>query len=403
MDPLVKSLKGSRNIFIHGPGGCGKTFLINEYIKNTTRIVGKTAFTGVAALNIGGSTLHSFFGVGLAKGTREKILVKVMKRKDVKLKICNTEILIIDEISMVGKNFFELLDYIAQNVRNCNKPFGGIKIIASGDFLQLPPIDDEFVFNSEVWKSCNFKIIKMEKFYRFTDQSYIEMLSRARVGQCTNKDHDDLKQKVKDYHLFLKNVQNEKIKPTIIFSHRKDVDEINSRNLEKLDSKPVTYTCNDSHVSPLYEEVLQHVAPKSIVLKEGAQVMLTKNLDLEMGLCNGSRGVVLETNPESVLVLFKNGIQMEIVYYPSETEINNKKVVRSHIPLILAYALTIHKVQGATIDFCVINLGPTIFADGQAYVALSRVRSWDSLLLTCFSPESFKTSKEALTFIESLK
>lgn len=394
-------MDSKRNVFLCGPGGTGKTYDINEYVKTAEGIIGKTAYTGVAALNIGGSTLHSWFGVGLAHGDPLRILNKVYKRKDVVEKIKATQVLIIDEISMVGKNFFELLSYIAQNIRHSKQPFGGMRLIVSGDFLQLPPIDDEWVFKSDVWTACRFKVVRYEKFYRFTDQSYADMLTRIRVGMPTEDDIETLKNKIKDYKHYLDVMEDNPIKPTIIFSYRKDVEEINNRNLQKLTTKEVVYKAVDSKAHT-FDDVLEHTAPKELRLKVGAQVMLTKNLSLEEGLCNGSRGVVVSTARDTVEVLFKNGMRLHLEAFVSDCEINGVKVSRSQIPLILAYALTIHKVQGSTIDFCVINLGPSIFCDGQAYVALSRVRSWDSLLLTSFIPESIKCNGEALEFLNSL-
>ena len=408
LEAKIKMLECEDNIYIKGQGGVGKTYLINKYVERYSMrySIAKTAPTGVAALNIGGSTLHSFFGIGLGKGDPQKILNKVRTRTDARDRIRNTDILIIDEISMVGADFLQLLDYVSKGIRRSEKPFGGMRLIVSGDFLQLSPINDDYAFNSSVWLDCNFKVIKMTTPYRFDDVSYWEMLNRIRVGAPTESDIADLYEKVQDYKRYVKGEMGE-IKPTIIHSHRKDVDDINTENLDKLESTSRTYKAIDSMTmgvldTDIYDEVLKNVAPKELTLKVGAQVMLTKNLALEIGLCNGSRGVVKKLNEDTVKVLFKNGVNLDIPVYPAEVEISGSKVTRSQIPLILAYALTIHKIQGATVDFCVMNLGSSIFCPGQAYVALSRVRNWDSLLLTSFLPTSIKADPTAIKFDESL-
>lgn len=401
------------NIFITGPGGTGKSHLIKNIVKelNQKNInVGVTASTGVAAINVKGVTIHSYFGVGVCKGEFEKILTKIKKNYKAKERIRNTSILFIDEISMIGKDFFTTLNNICKCVRGNSNFFGGIKLVISGDFLQLPPINDDWVFKSESWNEGSFTPFFLNVPYRYIDKSFYLMLMRAREGYLFPKDIKQIESRVKAYEDYLLNKEQYKVKPTIIYSLKYKVDELNIKEMEKLKHPLFTYISQDSIITKddnikikNYEKILNDYAPQHLNLKIGTQVMLTVNLDLDKNLCNGTRGVIKDLDDNVIVITTKNDSDIIIERYPFILEEKEFTITRSQFPLILAYAITIHKSQGSTIDFCIIDLSSEVFEYGQAYVALSRTRCWNSLLVNTFSRKSIKANKEALNYISKLE
>jgi ATP-dependent DNA helicase PIF1 len=432
---LYRAVMMNQNILLQGPGGTGKSFLLRllaQNMKHNKRNVYCTATTGIAALNLSEGTdlrtrtLHSWAGIGLGKDTKEKLWAKIQSNKKSRERWQNTDILIIDEVSMLGKSLFEKLDYIGRKVRECEiLPFGGIQLIFSGDFLQLPPIKDDFPFESPVWNRCNFYVIPFLTPRRYNDLEYFEMLLRFRRGEHTQADLRAINACVKKYDEF-KKVQNQPskkkiklddepvIKPTILHSRNIDVDKVNSDELEKIEAESEIYFAKD-HYMPVttegasrggserfYENMLEETMSTCIQLKPGAQVMLKTNLDLEGGLVNGSRGVVLKCHSDSVDVKFNNDRRVKIVPHTWEFQDECMIASRTQIPLILAYSTSIHKSQGCTLDNVICNLGQSIFLDGQAYVALSRVRNLGGLYLSSFYSRSIKANQKALDFENSI-
>ena len=384
-----------------------------------------TATTGIAALNMGDGmalktrTLHSWAGIGLGKDDKDKLLAKVASKKKNRERWQKTDILVVDEVSMLGKDLFEKLDYIGRRIRKCEiLPFGGIQLIFSGDFLQLPPIKDDFLFESPVWNRCSFFIVPFLTRRRFDDPQYFELLMRVRKGEQTQDDLRIIQSCVKKYDELNKsltiNVNKKRklndepeIRPTILHSKVVDVSSHNSTELDKLPGDSQIYFAVDNYTpigahsssaEPFYEHMLEETIPAAIQLKAGAQVMLRANLDVEGGLVNGSRGVVLACNSDSVDVKFKNDKRVRIVPHTWEFQDESMIAARTQIPLLLAWSITIHRIQGCTLDYAVCNLGQSIFAEGQAYVALSRVRNINGLYITNFYPKSLKVNKKALAF-----
>jgi ATP-dependent DNA helicase PIF1 len=427
-DIIYHLINDNRNIFLSGVGGTGKSFLIKHLSEilffKYYKIVGVTATTGVAAININGSTLHRYTGIKLGTGTPEQI-IRYMKR-DAISRWKTTNILIIDEISMMGKELFEKLDAIGKIIRKNDEPFGGIKIIASGDFLQLPPVNDDFCFKSKIWKQCKFEPFILNKPYRFTDSIYSDMLLRIRKGLHTQNDIDILNSRKNIYDV---NNSTDEIKPTILYSKKIDVDSMNDSELSKLTTQHHTLSSYDSaHLVKVdqktdtttyeiirdfnvtqYETHLNEIIPKIVNLRVGAQVMLKINLNTDIGLVNGTRGVITEIKEFEILMKCLDGNIHNIglndwIYKTNETKDGLDIVIRRRqFPLILAYALTIHKIQGSTLDKALCDLGPTVFAESQAYVALSRVRSLDGLYLSSFVKSSIKVNKDALEFVDKIE
>lgn len=425
---IADVIQRKKNIFLHGPGGTGKTTLIseitkrfeaahgNDSIENENLVV--SAMTGAASLHLrGGTTVHRFAGIFKGDGDKDelyktaKMFPKTVKRwRSVRL-------LIIDEISMMGASLFDKLEYIAKKIRNCpERPFGGIQLVICGDLLQLPPINDKWIFFSECWDNMNFKFCNLTKQRRYKDEAYFNLLLRVRSGIKHPDDMEILREREREYNNLelASSVDNLKVKPTILYSRRMDVDYYNLTELDKLPFEEVTFMSLDDldfkhrgddndKTRKHYKNLLDDAIPEKITLKTGAQVMLRYNLDPQAGLVNGSRGVVLNIEKETgmVEVKFMNGTISKIGKW--SWDIKNKEVIASRlqIPLTLAWACTVHKSQGATIDCVICDLGPSIFANAQAYVALSRVRNIEGLYLSEFEMKSIKADQEALAFLKS--
>ena len=404
-----------KNVFLTGQAGSGKsTNLSRLMIEERQLHIDITSTTGVSAVNIGGRTIHSFSGIGVINNGHsiEEIVKKVKKIKNKKeggnavKNILECSILVIDEISMLSLFYFETLDQVFKIIRKNEKPFGGIQVIFTGDMLQLPPIDGEFCFKSKIWKSLNLQIVYLQTLYRFTDVGYSEMLGRIRTASHTPEDNVELFKRFLAY----KNTDLDalKIQPTFLYSKKIDVFEKNYTELEKNSNPMIEITAIDSiplGLNKIEENTLNLMAPKILHLKIGAQVMLTVNTDVESGLCNGSRGVVLEyEEKQNILKIEFSGGRHESFCMHSFEHKENDKVIsaRKQFPFILAYSLSIHKIQGATLDCAVVNINASIFEASQAYIALSRVRSRDSLYIQSYKPNKIFCDPEALQFYQDL-
>lgn len=421
----LKTVLEGQNIFLTGPGGTGKTYLIHTITEQLTargKKVAVTALTGCAALLIGhhAKTIHSWAGIGLGKEDAPKLVAGLRKYgyKAIK-RWLTTHVLIIDEISMMTADIFEKLDFVGRSIRKNMKPFGGIQVILVGDFFQLPPVNKEvapqkFVFESPMWKEAVHKIIPLTKIQRQSDPVFHEILSEARVGKLSPKSMEILKKRQElPWH-------TQKIKPTLLFSRRSEVDMINDQNLRALkgdervfEAKTVFDAAAMKGLSADSPEVVKATAKldrdapykQTLNLRVGAQVMLVYNLDQEAGLVNGSRGVVegfTDTTPCYPLVLFQGCAAPIPVGEQSWESEEIEGVKRSQIPLMIAYAITIHKAQGSTLNCALIDIGPRTFEVGQAYVALSRVKSLDSLYIHELDPLACKAHPKVVEFYKGL-
>lgn len=438
----LEKFKRGENLFITGAGGTGKTTLIKhliEYADSVKKTIQVCALTGCAAvlLNCNARTIHSWSGIRLARGPKEKIIESVLKNKRQISNWKKVKILIIDEISMMSKKIFEILNDIGKMIRKSSQPFGGIQLIFTGDFFQLPPVGtmgepetEEFCFESVEW-SRTFKSenhIELETIFRQTDKPYIEILSEIRRGKLSEKNIEVLKKYVKrEYD------QTQIIQPTKLFPIRAKVDYVNAMMFHKLDEdeyqfeytiktdcrmfidsgKPFTMEqilkCDKmTNQEKDYEiENLANNTPceKFLTLKKGASVLCTVNLDIENSICNGSQGVILDIeemgNKTVIRVKFSNGIVKTIEPYYWQSEEFPCIAIKQY-PMILAWAMTIHKIQGATLDMAEIDIGQTIFEYGQTYVALSRIKSLDGLYLSAFHPDRIRTNPKVIEFYKTI-
>lgn len=378
-----------------------------------------TATTGIASYSINGCTIHHWSGIQTGTDKPQYYVIKNTNR-DTGRNIRNCKILIIDEISMLGKNLFDKLDLIFKIMRDkYERPFGGMQVILSGDFLQLPPIHDDWVFESKNWNSFNFLPFILEKSRRYQSSSFYEMLLRIRKGSPTKADISTLESRFDAYVELKKNYSKIDIKPTIIYSKKINVEEHNSKELKKCPGPNYYFYASDTiknmeqeyerklskKIAAGFEARLEDAIPGVIILRVGAQVMLKANLNVEMGLVNGSRGVVTDivSEPPSIKVKFMNGNIYTIERFEWDCSDREKRIKakRFQVPLILAWSLTIHKTQSCTLDSIICDLGPSIFECGQAYVALSRARTLEGLYLSQFARRSIKVNKKALEFCKS--
>lgn len=399
------------NVFLTGGAGTGKSFCIKtltEFLKEEGIVFGLTASTGVAALAIDGSTIHSWAGIGLGDEDVDSILKGSLARnKKARKRIRDSRILIIDEISMVSGILLDKLNLIFQKVRFDSRPFGGIQVVFSGDFLQLPPVfkelnDNDFAFNSKSWKDSRIKPVILDKLVRQDgDSSFAKMLNEIRKGGVSSLG-------VLSSRIDAK-FPEDGISPVRIYCKNIEVDSFNRKKLELISSPVKEFVSIDSgkdHHINFFDRNCP--APKNLTLKVGAQVMLLKNLSIENGMVNGSIGVVEGFTTEGVEVKFSSG---RTLVTPDEWNIKEQNLsfenkiyyiivaTRIQIPLKLAWATTCHKIQGATLDRAEIDLNEA-FAAGQAYVALSRVRNLESLSLKPFSVEKIIVNQRCLDFYE---
>lgn len=404
---ILDFVKTGKNVFITGSAGTGKSFTIKEIVRwafSRNIFVAVTSSTGTSAISIGGRTVHSFLGIGLAQKDAYQIYLHVKRKHQPKIKqLEELKLLIIDEVSMISAELLDKISLYLQHVRKNPFPFGGLQIILSGDMCQLPPVNGEFCFLSKTWTEAKFNCVELIKQMRQEgDLKFAQMLNELRFGKCSDETLKILRG--------CRNPNFGEVKPTILYSKNINVDVINEKQYKNLidhgaERKIFPTTFSEHKQSRLWAESLK--IPESVDLCIGAQVMLTVNLCVDEGLANGSRGVITGFADEGPIVLFKNGDQVIIEpwLFEDENEDADEKgneIWASCIPLKLAYALTIHKSQSMTLDAAIIDLGPNIFECGQAYVALSRVRDRESVKIINVLKSSFKTNEKVIQFYNEI-
>ena len=436
----------SKSVFFTGSAGTGKSVLLREIIKELHRkhakrpdSVAVTASTGIAACNIGGVTIHSFAGIGLGKETVAQLVNKIRKNRKAAARWARTQVLIIDEISMVDPALLDKLEEIARLMRKKpDRPFGGIQLVITGDFFQLPPVNPggnvTFAFDAQCWNKVVQHKVNLTQVFRQKDESFVTMLNEMRFGKLSQKTIDAFKklERVPTY--------DAEIVPTELFPMRQEVDRANMERLNALQTESQSYMAQDGGtlVGEARDRVLQNsIALPVLHLKKGAQVMLIKNLDET--LVNGSVGKVVDFMDDAEydkqtgamdvlsdlskedrekitrmaskrkwpLVRFHlaNGQTRDYLARPEswKTELPDGEVQasRTQVPLILAWAMSIHKSQGQTLPCCKINLN-RVFEKGQAYVALSRATSLEGLQVLGFRPDKVMAHPRVIQWSQSL-
>ena len=422
----LQAILQGRNVFLTGQGGTGKSFLIKKIadsFKERNKTLAITATTGCAALLLGegAKTIFSWAGVGLGEDPTGKLIAMISRSKKTLTRWLLTDALIIDETSMMTADLFEKLDAIVKNLRANQLPFGGIQLILVGDFYQLPPVakqqgpEVKFVFESPLWNQTIHHIIELKQIMRQTDPVFQKILSEVREGYLSPESHTILKGRMKLPW------QKEKIRPSLLFTRRSEVDYINTSNLKALKGERHTFSAMTKYSAVATNkkdtEAVQKAIAKldrdaayspELTLAVDAQVMLIKNISIETGLVNGSRGVITGFGPGPLYepkVLFK-GHSYPVSISPQDWEVEDagvKGVKRSQLPLVLAYAITIHKSQGSTLDCALVDISASTFEYGQAYVALSRAKSLEALYVHDIDPKAIRAHPKVIEFYKGIK
>lgn len=396
-DLALEVMLAGESVLLTGPAGAGKTFVLSRFIKlakSEGKHVSVTATTGLAATHLGGTTIHSWAGIGIHDVLPKDFTDHMAKgRREI---IEKTDVLIIDEISMLHDFRLDLVDQVCRGVRGKDEPFGGLQVIMSGDFFQLPPVNrndsraGSFVVDSQAWRELDPVICYLEEQHRQDDEELLEILNALRSGDIRRRHAEKL----------LSRIDAEPADETALTELHTvniDVDRINEAQLDTLPGDELIYTQtstgSDNYVESLQRSVL---APSNLRLKKGALVMAVKN-SLDRKYANGSLGRVVDFEPvtEYPVVEFLNGRVVSMM--PDSWELRDgdkKRASISQIPLRLAWAITVHKSQGMTLEAARIDLRKA-FVEGMGYVALSRVKNLSSLYLTGINQMALRASEEA--------
>lgn len=408
-------MEAGHNVFINAPAGTGKSTLVRCFFDKhcATRRIALTSTTGISALHIKGQTLHSCLGIGLGLEPAEQLCERVVKGAKRALWL-SLDVLVIDEVSMLHPDLFDKLELMARLIRRNRRPFGGIQIVAVGDLFQLPCISksgSKLVVDSATFKACVRVVVELTNVVRQTEALLRLALSKVRVGIV-----DSQVRRVFDARVGAVPDRSSGVQPTMLYCTNRDVGAFNDRQLDKLARLGREFRQYDMNFARLGERLAEHAfgslcrafakhssTPRSLQICVDAQVMLTANLSTGEGLVNGSRGVVVSFSNEFPVVRFVNGAQLEIAPHSFELHatFGSQCQVVGHakqIPLKVAYACTVHASQGCTLDFVKVDLSD-VFEYGQAYTALSRVKTLSGLFISAIDYDTIKAHPSAICFL----
>lgn len=409
-------LKLGHNVYLTGAAGSGKTFLLNHYIdylKQQSIAVGITASTGIAATHMGGVTIHSWSGMGIRDELSPQDITELVKRPYLRKHFAKTRVLIIDEISMLHAHQLDLVDRLCRAFKHTNTPFGGLQVVMCGDFFQLPPVTRagkkeetdqptlfaaekdrmrdagmDFVTQSDVWAEMNLQICYLDEQHRQDDRTFLRVLNEIRNGDVSEDTIEALTARMdKDIEGY--------VKPTKLYTHNANVDTINREQLDALPGEGIEYIMSWRGRLPLVEVLKKScLAPDILTLKIGAQVMFVKN-NYEIGYVNGTLGEVVNFDSKNQpLVRTFDGAEILVSATSWEVKEENVEMAAiAQLPLRLAWAITVHKSQGMSLDAAEIDLKRS-FIPGMGYVALSRVRSLKGLKLLGINQMALQVNPE---------
>lgn len=390
----LELLKTGANVFLSGPPGSGKSYVLEQFIKTLARKGRKTAVcasTGIAASLIGGVTLHSWSGIGVRRQLNRFEREKLLSNPGINRRLNEVETLIIDEISMLSAETVDGLSDLLMQARESLKPFGGMQIVVCGDFFQLPPVGNglpNYAFSAKAWQAANFKACYLDEQHRVAADELSEVLLALREQRLTAR-HVRLllnRQGIKHYPV------------TRLLTHNHDASVINRQQLDLLPGKAKAYFMKGQEA---WTKSL--LAPPELLLKVGAEVMFVAN-DYRRGFVNGSQGKVVAFKHGLPLIQLKSsGKYILAEAYCWRRELVNGKIIEAiQLPLKLAWALTIHKSQGMSLDAAEIDLSRS-FTYGMGYVALSRLKSFEGLYLLGLNSRSLQLDKNVLSFDQRIQ
>lgn len=431
-DAALDILKTGSNVYLTGCAGSGKTYVLTRYLHylNThNTYVGVTASTGIASTQLSGMTINAWAGIGTKSDLTNADINELLKRKYLVKRFEHTQVLIIDEISMLSNKTLEAVNKVCQAFKSSSRPFGGMQIVLCGDFFQLPPVTKfearntkyetnskhfensnlgivpdfdirnsdlhyDFVYKSELWEELDLKVCYLDKPYRQNDERFVKLLTEIRENNVTSYTWNTLRER------FI-NPMTPGMTPTRLFTHNSQADLVNTQELGKLSGEEHVYDL-EFRGNEFLAEVMRKssLIPEHLVLKERALVMFIKNSP-DNGYVNGTMGRVVDFSMEGYPIV-QTFDEREIKVRPAEwviedpsagsgqvSDSDSAKVIQ--LPLRLAWAITIHKSQGMTLDAAEIDLGKS-FVTGMGYVALSRVRSLEGLRLRSINPTADRKS-----------
>lgn len=397
-------LKLGCNVYITGPAGSGKTFLLNQYIdylKKHHRQVAITASTGIAATHMNGNTIHSWSGMGIKEFLTQEALSDLLRRPYLRKRFNSTNVLIIDEISMLHAFQFDMVNHICQAFKENYLPFGGMQVVCSGDFFQLPPVQKQegtarFVTKSQTWQDMNMKVCYLEEQYRQKDNNLLLALNYIRDNS------PEQAHKI----LFSKSYNPEIVsyEPVKLYTHNIDVDSINNFELGKIQEKEYEYHMTSRGRKKIVSTLKKNcLAPECLLLKKGAKIMFVKN-NFDKGYVNGTLGIVIDFDKQGLPVI-ETAVGEHITPTSASWKIEEDGKVKAEInqlPIRLAWAITVHKSQGMTLDSVEVDLSKA-FVEGMGYVALSRVRSLSGLKLLGINEMALAVNQDILGLDQELK
>lgn len=397
----LEILQSGENVFVTGGAGSGKSFLIRHFMRGLNpKEFPILASTGAAAVLLGGRTFHSFFGLGIMEGGKAATLDRVINDRRVMKRLKDVEGIVIDEISMIPAAALETAEELARHARESSLPWGGLRVIVVGDFAQLPPVTRsgprDWSFLSSTWENSGFQVVELTHNQRTWDREFLDVLADVRTGVVSERVREFLESRVREH--------DEMDEGLRLFPRRDQSETFNQTKLGQINETEVRIPSIYLGEAKFIEALKKNSPlPAELVIKVGCKVMFLQN-DPQKRWVNGTRGTVVEITPDKITV--EKGSWRHVTVEKTQFALQNAdgNVVASMInfPLNLAYATTIHKSQGATLDEIWVDLS-RLWEPGQAYVALSRLRNGEGLKLLGWNTRSFITDPQVTRFYDTLK